>query len=141
MLAYVRANYLLYKAFWLLPIMLLISLTAFKPCERQAIEYQGIPLYYWQQKAFVNFGDYLSLLLVEKIVGTPVKVHQNYPKNNVKKLLAIGSILSFAKDNDLIWGCGINGKLPNKSDYSFSCLDVRAVRGPLTRQFLWAFPN
>lgn len=97
---------------------------------------EGLPLYYWQQKAFVNFGDYLSLQLVERIVNGPVNVHQNHPSFNVKKLLAIGSILSFGKDGDVIWGSGINGKLLKKKDYDFSHLDVRAVRGPLTRSFL-----
>lgn len=97
---------------------------------------EGLPLYYWQQNHFVNFGDYLSLKLVERIVAGPVKVHQNYPWNKVKKLLAIGSILSFGKDNDVIWGTGINGKLLQKKDYAFSKLDVRAVRGPLTEAFL-----
>ena len=32
---------------------------------------EGLPLYYWQEK-FVNFGDYLSLKLVERIVGQAV---------------------------------------------------------------------
>jgi pyruvyltransferase len=96
----------------------------------------GLPLYYWQQRSFVNFGDFLSLVLVERIVGSPIKVHQNYPKNTYRVLLAVGSILSFAKDGDVVWGTGINGKLPNKSDYRFKHLDVRAVRGPLTREFL-----
>jgi pyruvyltransferase len=98
---------------------------------------KGLPLYYWQQKAFVNFGDYLSLMLVERIVGTPVKVHQNYPQNKMKVLHAIGSILSFAKNDDIIWGSGVNGKVLQKKDYKFHCLDVRSVRGPLSRAFLW----
>jgi len=104
---------------------------------KDKIIYKGLPLYYWQQKSFVNFGDYLSLVLVERIVGMPVGVHRNYPKNTNKAMLAIGSIISFARDGDLIWGSGINGKLLNKSDYKFKSLDVRAVRGPLSRQFLW----
>ena len=99
--------------------------------------YKGVPLYYWQQQKFVNFGDYLSLLIVERIVGTPVKVHQNYPWNKGKKLLALGSIMSFAKDHDAVWGTGVNGKLLRKESYHFDALDVRAVRRPLTRDFLW----
>lgn len=81
--------------------------------------YEGIPLYYWQQKSFVNFGDYLSLVLVERIVGVPVKTHQNYPQfAGVKKMLAIGSIMSFAKNFDVIWGTGVNGKLLEKKRLS-----------------------
>lgn len=96
----------------------------------------GLPLYWWQQKAFVNFGDYISLKLVERIVGEPVKTFQRKPANNPKKLLALGSILSFADDGDVIWGTGLNGKLPDKASYRFKKLDVRAVRGPITRAFL-----
>ncbi|GAA0533919.1 polysaccharide pyruvyl transferase family protein [Pigmentiphaga daeguensis] len=52
-----------------------------------------------------------------------------------RRLLAIGSILHFAKDGDVIWGSGVNGKIP-ESTHQFKKLDVRAVRGPLTRKFL-----
>lgn len=97
---------------------------------------EGLPLYYWQQKSFINFGDYLSNLLVERIVGEPVRIHKRHPKNQEKKLLAIGSILLFAREGDVIWGTGLNGKLAQKEHFSFQHLDVRAVRGPLTRQFL-----
>lgn len=96
----------------------------------------GLPLYYWQQKAFINFGDHLSSLLVERIVGKPVRIHKRHPKNQEQKLLAIGSILIFARDKDVIWGTGLNGKLAKKENFSFQNLDVRAVRGPLTRRFL-----
>ncbi len=95
---------------------------------------QGLPLYYWRQPHMVNFGDYISLKLVERIVGHSVRVYQkNTPE---KKLLAIGSILSFANDHDVVWGSGINGKLLNPKDYVFKNLDVRAVRGPLTKYYL-----
>ncbi|MBS0649888.1 MAG: polysaccharide pyruvyl transferase family protein [Verrucomicrobia bacterium] len=97
---------------------------------------EGLPLYYWQQQKFVNFGDYLSLKIVERIVGGPVKVFIRHPKNKDKKLLALGSLMSFAADGDVIWGTGVNGKLPKKESYAFTHLDIRAVRGPLTRQFL-----
>lgn len=97
---------------------------------------EGLPLFYWQEEAFVNFGDYLSLGLVERIVNAPIRAYKTKNENMDKKLLAIGSIIYFANDNDVIWGSGINGKTLKKSDYSFSSLDVRAVRGPLTRQFL-----
>lgn len=95
-----------------------------------------LPLYYWQQPTFVNFGDYLSVKLVERIIDGPVRIFKKKVKNNEKKLLAIGSIMSFANDHDVIWGTGINGKLLNKKDYNFSKLEIHAVRGPLTRQFL-----
>lgn len=97
---------------------------------------EGLPLYYWQQQKFVNFGDFLSLKIVERIVNQPVSVFKRSPTNKKKKLLAVGSIISFAADHDVVWGTGVNGKLPNKKDYCFTQLDVRSVRGPMTRQFL-----
>lgn len=101
---------------------------------------EGLPLYYWNEqwhgRKFVNFGDYLSLKIVERMVGRPVRVYKKAPKNREKKLLALGSLLYFANDGDVLWGTGTNAKQLNKKDYKFSHLDVRAVRGPLTRAFL-----
>jgi pyruvyltransferase len=107
---------------------------------------EGLPLYYWKDRVpridtmdgqtFVNFGDFLSLKIVERIVGGPIRVYVK-KKQPERKLLALGSIFYFAVENDVIWGSGINGKTLQKSDYKFTSLDVRAVRGPLTRQFLW----
>lgn len=107
-------------------------------CQGFAVELknEGLPLYYWQQQRFVNFGDYLSLKLVERIVDSEVRVYKKKMFSYEKKLLAVGSILVFANQNDVLWGTGTNGKRPNKSDYNFNELDIRAVRGPLTRQFL-----
>ena len=97
---------------------------------------EGLPLYYWRQQTFVNFGDILSLKVVERIVNGPVRVYVKKQRENEQKLLAIGSIFYFASEGDVVWGSGINGKRLSKSDYTFMQLDVRAVRGPLTRQFL-----
>ncbi|HSW86845.1 MAG TPA: polysaccharide pyruvyl transferase family protein [Rhabdochlamydiaceae bacterium] len=94
-----------------------------------------LPLFYWKEGPFVNFGDYISLKIVERITGEPVRAYNKMGAKE-KKLLAVGSIFYFASDNDVIWGSGINGKTLHKKDYRFDKLDVRAVRGPLTRKFL-----
>lgn len=97
----------------------------------------GLPLYFWSPKVGENFGDYLSLKLVERITNNKVSTYGRDPFNPFrKKLLAIGSIIHFSNTDDVVWGSGINGKHPNKEDYHFKTLDVRAVRGPLTRKFL-----
>lgn len=98
-------------------------------------EESGLPLYYWQQKEFVNFGDYLSVKIVERILDKPVRI---YKKGKIpeKKLLALGSMLYFANTGDVLWGTGSNHKFKDPKDYSFVNLDVRAVRGPLTRAFI-----
>ena len=36
---------------------------------------QRIPLYYWKE-SFINFGDHLSLKLIERIVQSTVEVYQ-----------------------------------------------------------------
>ncbi len=101
---------------------------------------EGLPIFYWNEKwrgrTFVNFGDYISLKLVERIVGKSIKSYTKRQNNGEKKLLASGSIFSFAFDDDVIWGSGINGKLLKKKDYQFTTLDIRSVRGPLTRNFI-----
>lgn len=104
-------------------------------CYAQDSTFPGLPLYYWQQNKFVNFGDYLALKIVERIVGGEVAVCKN-PHKKTKKILSVGSILIFANTDDVIWGTGMNGKRMSLNDYKFKNLDVRAVRGPLTRQFL-----
>lgn len=93
-----------------------------------------IPLYWWAPDGgLCNFGDALSSVLIQRMAPhfTILKASQTE-----KKLLAIGSILHFASDGDIIWGSGVNGKHMNAMDYHFRSLDVRAVRGPLTRRFL-----
>jgi pyruvyltransferase len=97
---------------------------------------EGLPLYYWQKGGKENFGDYLSLKLVERIVGGQVKVAKNKQFEQSKRLLAIGSILILSNPGDVIWGTGMNGKRMDVKLYPYGNLDVRAVRGPLTRNFL-----
>jgi pyruvyltransferase len=101
-----------------------------------ALASEGLPLWYFRHPRFENFGDLLSLKVVERIVDQPVEVYQRKPSGNIPKLLAVGSILHIAADGDVIWGSGVNGKDLAKKKYTFSNVDVRAVRGPLTRQFL-----
>ena len=94
-----------------------------------------LPLYYWQEKGFVNFGDYLSVKIVERILEHPVTIYKK-SKLPQQKLLALGSILWFAETGDVLWGTGSNNKYPHAKDYVFTDLDVRALRGPLIKAFL-----
>jgi pyruvyltransferase len=93
-------------------------------------------LFYWSEDPTVNFGDVLSKVIVERIVGKPLKCYVKKGKAREKKLLAIGSILYFACDGDVVWGSGVNGKILDRNLFEFDRLDIRAVRGPLTRRFL-----
>lgn len=94
------------------------------------------PLYWWEPgegDGSKNFGDDLSVVITEKLLGRQV---QKAAIDECGKVLAIGSILQFARQGDTVWGSGINGKHPRINEYQADALDVRAVRGPLTRFFL-----
>jgi pyruvyltransferase len=79
-----------------------------------------------------NFGDLLGPIIVERIRQLAELPNE---ATAARRLLSVGSVLHFARDGDVIWGSGVNGKVSADS-YAFSGLDVRAVRGPLTRAFL-----
>lgn len=78
-----------------------------------------------------NFGDELSRRVVTAMLdGRGIRAGVDG-----KRLLAVGSILHFATDGDVVWGSGRNGKIAERV-HRARALDVRAVRGPLTREFL-----
>lgn len=81
-----------------------------------------------------NFGDLLGpeiVLRMRRLHGT-VSEHRAAHR---ARLLSVGSILHFARDGDVVWGSGVNGRIPPE-EYPTVRLDVRAVRGPLTARFL-----
>lgn len=74
-----------------------------------------------------NFGDMLSPILVKAMSKRPVVF-----KQNSSQLFAVGSLLKFAKAGDIVWGAGFI----HAQDRARQGIDVRAVRGPLTREIL-----
>ena len=104
----------------------------------------NIPLFWWNAKnkkfdpddggrvfSIGNVGDIASKLIVESISGVETYI----PKISERKLLGIGSIISNASNGDIIWGSGVKGNVTGfKNDVHY--LDVHAVRGPLTLDFL-----
>ncbi|MGY0627456.1 MAG: polysaccharide pyruvyl transferase family protein, partial [Paraglaciecola chathamensis] len=91
--------------------------------------------YYWQPKTKApNIGDYLALDTVQQMLHLKNKSVLD-KLNSSNKLLSIGSVLHFAENNDVLWGTGRNGKV-REDIHRFEKLDVRAVRGPLTREYL-----
>ena len=93
-----------------------------------------VRLYFW--RGHKNFGDLLSVDVVKHAIDLEVAIVDEHVSG---KLLAIGSILQFAKPGDVIWGAGIHPL----SLISFSAsatkpfdLEVLAVRGPITRDAL-----
>lgn len=104
---------------------------------REAARYamnQNVSVAYWW-RGRRNFGDEFTSLLVEHIVGArPVHVDDMPQGYSGPVLLGVGSILQHREGRGLIvWGSGLIGadrfvKSPPT--------EIRAVRGPLTRQLL-----
>lgn len=89
----------------------------------------------------VNLGDYLSLVICQYMLSRRgVSFSSDSVDGKTKHLLAVGSILGGSGDFDAtVWGSGVRcfssvRGLTKKSLYQK--LDVRAVRGPLTRDAL-----
>jgi hypothetical protein len=94
-----------------------------------------------------NFGDYLGLAMMERLVGPIVSVSSSCPKPprsrcaHARQLHTIGSIVHCASSDDMIWGSGqrsadilhVFGR-----DSQYAQLECFAVRGPRTRTGLQA---
>jgi len=94
--------------------------------------YSDDTMFWWHASKAVNFGDDLSHVIVEKILNRPISFRSLSTKEKI--LFSTGSVLHFARDNDVIWGSGFREN--PLSENRFHKLDVRAVRGPRTRDFL-----
>lgn len=80
-----------------------------------------------------NFGDLLGPYIVREML---CREGLDFDRDGSdRRLVAVGSIMRMARDGDVVWGTGVNGK-STTLPHEFSKLDVRAVRGPLTAQFL-----
>ena len=77
-----------------------------------------------------NFGDLLGPVVVRALAPEGDVAPEGGPR-----LLAVGSILQLARDGDVVWGTGVNGKV-SEDALRARALDVRAVRGPLTARVL-----
>jgi pyruvyltransferase len=96
------------------------------------IKKNRVNLYYWKPGAGHNVGDLISLVLVQKIVESlDLDFEKQIPET--RRLFAIGSIVELAVQGVTIWGSGLHHSVLRPHDVD---LDVRAVRGPLTRDAL-----
>lgn len=101
-----------------------------------AMPYPTVELAYWRPSRGVNFGDELSRTTVELMLARRgLTVFDEIPKT--RRMLAIGSIMHVAEDDSIVWGSGVNGSV-SEFWHKYKTLDVRAVRGPVTRKFLMA---
>ncbi len=83
---------------------------------------------HWYQSK--NFGDTLTPIIVEHFLGEKLEYVNRHTKG---KLLAVGSIMSSFRDNDVVWGAGAITDKPIPHPRGATVL---AVRGPLTRSLI-----
>lgn len=95
--------------------------------EMRARKTQRTPMWWMEGPYPGNFGDILNPYLVEKITGIPPSFA---PRG--QGLLAIGSIIKFAKAGTRVWGSGT----PRMTDRLAAEAEYCAVRGPLTRRLV-----
>lgn len=82
-----------------------------------------------------NLGDYLSKLIVEKLLDKK-GIDINRKTNETRHLLAVGSVLGFSTINATVWGSGIISPIHYKIQLQQSQYDIRALRGPETKRIL-----
>lgn len=97
--------------------------------------YPEVNLFSWEPSdGRRNFGDHLSKVIVQSTAAHyGLSLEDEVARE--RRLLAIGSIAHFANDGDVLWGTGVNGKMPLEL-ITARRLDVRAVRGPKTASVL-----
>lgn len=104
--------------------------------EKRVLDEEKKRVFWWQSKydPRPNIGDYVAYDLVQRMLA--MKGKRIVDKRDAgKKLVSVGSVLHFARNGDALWGTGYNKKMGD-SVIKFDTLDVRAVRGPLTRDYL-----
>jgi pyruvyltransferase len=81
---------------------------------------------------FNNFGDLLGPVIVN---GMKARLGlEEAPACRSTRLFSVGSVIHFASSGDVVWGSGVNGTWLS-ANYSAE-VDIRALRGPVSRQFL-----
>lgn len=86
-----------------------------------------VPLWWMKSPYPGNFGDVLNPYIIEKISGMPPRF-----TSRGKGMLAIGSVIKFARTGTHVWGTGT----PRTSDRLAPDARYHAVRGPLTRNLV-----
>lgn len=91
-------------------------------------------VYYEENIRYGNFGDELSKFITKNLIDNN-KYELVFNKQDCElNIICIGSYISKARNGYHIFGSGVIH--PTKAIYDFTQLNVYAVRGPKTRQFL-----
>lgn len=115
---------------------------AYLRLNRNRLDQQGEPfrknevnLIYWKKR--VNLGDALAPVILDwmlerKGLSTDCATRKTYA------LATVGSIVDLGRFDSVVWGSGLQSfeAVVNVSKAKYKKLDIRAVRGPFTRQAL-----
>lgn len=95
-----------------------------------------VTLEYWQEQ--VNLGDQLALVIFEWMLN---QNRLSRKCSGIKHLMTVGSIIGLERFDATIWGTGVLNFEVARNISIFSKIvkyDIRAVRGPITREILRA---
>lgn len=93
-------------------------------------------IYYKDRSIHGNFGDELSKFITASLLNTnKYNLSLNDP-NKAIQLVCIGSYIHMAKNLSFIYGSGVRTPNNIENGHRYKTLNVFAVRGPLTREFL-----
>lgn len=98
-----------------------------------------VPTFFWdsakKSSGFKvgNFGDLIGPAFITALSGHGTKLAEaNFPG---RRIMCVGSVLHRSKNDDVVWGTGLKGSSPALAP-TVKTLDIRAVRGPITYDFL-----
>lgn len=97
----------------------------------------NVNLVYFVGDKHGNFGDELSKVVVNNYINkeTHNLFFNKFKKENIN-LIAVGSMIQVAKNDYHIWGSGFLTNIYSSGRNDFSRLNIHAVRGPLTRNYI-----
>lgn len=102
-----------------------------------SIQKKNINLTYFKDRTINgNFGDELSKFIMNNLINKD-KYKLVFNKNNIPiNIVCIGSYIHVAKNNSYIFGSGV--RTPNNIErgHRYENLNVCAIRGPLSKNFL-----
>lgn len=92
-------------------------------------------IYFKDKSKHGNFGDELSLIITKNLLNKD-KYSLISNGNANKNIVCIGSYIHYAKNDSYIFGSGVRTENNIEKGHKYKNLQVCAVRGPLTRNFL-----
>lgn len=98
---------------------------------------EKINLLYFEEKVENgNFGDELSRFIINELTNKK-KYELVFNQPNIKKnIIGIGSYLHAAVNDYYIYGTGVRTNPPIEGSHGYTKLNVCAIRGPITYNFL-----